>query len=339
MPASSASAEQNNSFSTEATASTPLPAFLSSCSDQVAASLLTLQENEVHIWWLRHHYTTHNFSTANNTDLGSTCAALLSPEEAAECATSKDPASQELRLIARAFTRTVLSRYVDPHLSPSSLIFERNEHGKPEMIHPKASLRFNLTHTPGLVGIAVTNGAAVGLDAESINRKTKGNALKLAQRRFAELEIEQLQRVKDDCEAQASLFIKLWTLKEAYVKAIGKGIGAPPGLRGFSFLLNESSSELIFDPKANRHSVEVGHIDSKTTTTWKFALMQPVEGHLAAVCCENMNDDDGKENRDINIDSDVDFGLRITSFLAHTDSSTGAELIPPDILAVGSSRK
>jgi len=327
VPASSASTEQTNALLSSIP---PLPAFLSSCSGQAAASLLTLEEGDVHIWWLRHHVQkTQNksFPAGYVTNLGATCATLLSAEEAAECATSSDPASQELRLVARAFTRTVLSRYISSQTSPSSLVFERNEHGKPEIIHPKAFLRFNLTHTPGLVGVAVTNGAAVGLDAELMNRKTRGNALKLAQRRFADLEIEQLERVQGDTKAQAALFIKLWTLKEAYVKAIGKGIGAPPGLRGFSFSLNEPTCELLFEQKVAHH------VDSNDTCEprWHFALLQPVDGHLAAICCENS----GKAGYvDINAASE----LRITSFLAETDSATGSDLITPRTIATGSSR-
>ena len=34
---------------------------------------------------------------------------------------------------------------------------------------------------------------------------------------------------------RAAYFLQLWTLKEAYVKALGRGISAPPGLRSFSF--------------------------------------------------------------------------------------------------------
>ncbi|KAG7668045.1 putative 4'-phosphopantetheinyl transferase [Nannochloris sp. 'desiccata'] len=327
VPASSASTEQNNAF---LISTAPLPAFLSSCSDQAAASLLTLQTGDVHIWWLRHHLQQNQnqtFPDGNVTNLGATCATLLSAEEAAECATSSDPASQELRLVARAFSRIVLSRYINSQTLPSSLVFERNEHGKPEIAHPKASLRFNLTHTPGLIGVAVTSGAAVGLDAESINRKTKGNPLKLAQRRFATLEIEQLDRLQGDTETQAALFIKLWTLKEAYVKAIGKGIGAPPGLRGFSFLLNEPSCELLFDQNMGHH------LETNNTgeARWQFALMQPVDGHLAAICCEKYGQGG---------DGDIDAGseLRITSFLAETDSATGSELMMPRILATGSSK-
>jgi 4'-phosphopantetheinyl transferase len=327
VPASSTSSGQTNALFSSAP---PLPAFLSSCSDQAAASLLTLEEGDVHIWWLRHHVQKNQNQSSpsgNVTNVGSICATILSAEEAAECETSSDPVSKELRQVARAFTRTVLSRYIGSQTLPSSLVFERNQHGKPEIIHPKASLRFNLTHTPGLVGLAVTKRADVGLDAESINRKIKGNALKLAQRRFADLEIEQLERVQGDTNAQAALFIKLWTLKEAYVKAIGKGIGAPPGLRGFSFSLNGPSCELLFDQKMGHH-VET---NDAREARWHFALMQPLDGYLAAVCCE-------KNGKDDDVDSNASSELRITSFLADTSSATGSDLMMPHTLATGSSR-
>ena len=45
---------------------------------------------------------------------------------------------------------------------------------------------------------------------------------------------------------QQRLFIRLWCLKEAYVKATGRGILAPPGLRAFTF-------ELLLNIKT-RHS-------------------------------------------------------------------------------------
>lgn len=38
----------------------------------------------------------------------------------------------------------------------------------------------------------------------------------------------------------AARFMELWTLKEAYVKALGRGIAAPPGLRGFSVTVEGS---------------------------------------------------------------------------------------------------
>lgn len=59
--------------------------------------------------------------------------------------------------------RSVLSAYLAGSPHPRSLLFERNSHGKPRLVRPSATpaghtLRFNLTHTPSLIGLAVTGG-------------------------------------------------------------------------------------------------------------------------------------------------------------------------------------
>ena len=45
-----------------------------------------------------------------------------------------------------------------------------------------------------------------------------------------------------DQAERARRFVRLWTLKEAYVKAVGRGIGARPGLRGFSVSLDHTDA-------------------------------------------------------------------------------------------------
>ncbi|GAB4819359.1 hypothetical protein N2152v2_006405 [Parachlorella kessleri] len=166
------------------------------------------------------------------------CAALLSEEELSSCHEAPSPAVAEERLLVRAFVRAVLSRYLVGQPPPEHLVFQRNEHGKPSLLQPcltplRHRLYFNLTHTTSLIGLAVTVDALVGLDAESLARKPK-DPLRLASRRFCPEEMEDLLAMPEGPSRDAH-FLQLWTLKEAYVKALGRGISAHPGLRGFAF--------------------------------------------------------------------------------------------------------
>ena len=125
-------------------------------------------------------------------------------------------------LVAHALVRSTLGGILGA--VPSSLEFEIGEHGKPELRHHDyAGVRFNLSHTRGLVACALTHGDDVGVDVEQIDRK---------------LEIDNLARsvLSDDEQsalapllgsARRERFFRHWTLKEAYVKAVGRGISLP----------------------------------------------------------------------------------------------------------------
>lgn len=86
----------------------------------------------------------------------------------------------------------------------------------------------------------------------------------------------------EDPEQRAVHFMKIWTLKEAYVKAVGRGISAPPGLKGFSFHLPPSVA--LAAPSIVEFSAQ--HPLEDQAKTWEFALIHPSESHVAAVCCE-----------------------------------------------------
>ena len=48
-------------------------------------------------------------------------------------------------------------------------------------------------------------------------------------------------------EERALLFMRLWTLKEAFVKCRGEGIHTPPGLRGFSIGMDDMRGAVVSD--------------------------------------------------------------------------------------------
>jgi len=149
--------------------------------------------------------------------------ALLSSEERQRHARFRFERDRDLYVLAHGMLRRVLSRHAG--VPPATLEFRTLEHGRPELAAPEAalSLRFNLTHTEGLAACAVAVGRAVGVDAERVTRDADIRAL--SPRVFSTDE----RRAIDERDGQAARdrFFEHWTLKEAYVKAVGKGLSLP----------------------------------------------------------------------------------------------------------------
>ncbi len=130
----------------------------------------------------------------------------------------------------------MLSRYAD--VAPRDWPFRIDEHGRPELAARPAGtpdLRFNVSHTNGLVACAVTVGREVGVDVEHTGRRLVHD---VAERFFSPREVADLRA----CPAadQPVVFFDYWTLKESYIKARGLGLALP--LRQFSFLLRRVQS-------------------------------------------------------------------------------------------------
>lgn len=129
---------------------------------------------------------------------------------------------RHLYLVAHALCRSLLARYTG--IEPAALRFEAREHGKPELAAGLSTqpLRFNLSHTDGMAAVAVARDA-IGVDVERIDRRIELEMV--ARRVFAPVELEGLMARQGP--ARQRRFFELWTLKEAYVKALGDGITAP----------------------------------------------------------------------------------------------------------------
>jgi 4'-phosphopantetheinyl transferase len=132
-------------------------------------------------------------------------------------------------LAAHALVRITLSRYSS--CEPQEWSFSRGKHGKPEIEQPRkcAPLRFNLSHTKGMVACIVTLDRLCGIDVECVNPKK--NLAGIADVVFSDSEIAYLARQHQSDWPEN--FFKFWTLKESYIKAIGEGLSAP--LKTISF--------------------------------------------------------------------------------------------------------
>ena len=93
----------------------------------------------------------------------------------------------------------------------------KGPHGKP-YLEGYPGIYFNISHCDGLAVCGIGD-AELGIDVEVI-RPYKEN---LARRVLAEEELEQLAQCGE--EERAERFIRFWTLKESYVKAVGCGMG------------------------------------------------------------------------------------------------------------------
>jgi len=145
--------------------------------------------------------------------------AILSDSERDRRERFRIPADRWMYGISHALLRMVLAHYgTGP---PESLKFSRGAHGKPALDGAGGStdLEFNLTHTKGLAAVAVARGRPVGVDAE---REDRPIGELLASRIFSEQERRALHGKSP--EDRLRRMARLWTLKEAYVKALGVGL-------------------------------------------------------------------------------------------------------------------
>jgi len=192
---------------------------------------------------------------------------LLTPEEGEKQQRFYFERHRHLYLIARALVRTTLSRYTG--IPAPDLRFITNEYGRPELDASQGDtiIRFNLSHTEGLIALGVTARQDLGVDVEDMERR--GVSTGIADRFFSPREVSDLKKMPEN--RRRDRFFDYWTLKESYIKARGMGLSIP--LEQFSFhLLDKDGIRISFDPG----------IDDDPGR-WCFWQLRPTARHKAAI--------------------------------------------------------
>jgi 4'-phosphopantetheinyl transferase len=195
---------------------------------------------------------------------------LLSTDERDRCGRFVRSTDRRDFAFAHALLRRTLTDCGDR--PPREWQFVEGARGKPQLrpeMAGDARLSFNLSHTNGLVACAVTKRRAVGVDVETIDRRLA--ALDLAEKFFSPAEARAV--LSSVGTAVGERFIDTWVLKEAFVKALGTGLGSR--LDDFAFALDEPSF-IRFEPPP-------GAAASK----WRFALFAPTDRHRLAIAVES----------------------------------------------------
>ena len=120
-------------------------------------------------------------------------------------------------IVARGFLRSVVGRYLETQ--PEALRFSYGAYGKPALASEHV-LRFNLSHSHEVALLAVARDAELGVDVEHVRADFASE--EIAQRFFSRAEVEVFNSLPKD--EQVAAFFRCWTRKEAYIKAIGKGL-------------------------------------------------------------------------------------------------------------------
>lgn len=194
--------------------------------------------------------------------------ALLSEDERERALRLIVPSKRRQSVRARAALRRVLAGYL-PDVEASTLRFDYGEHGKPTLAWLEAPI-FNLSHSHqlGLLGVILHDPELrLGIDVEHAR---PGRAFEaIAEHFFADDEAAWLESLGP--ERCASGFYRMWTHKEAYLKALGTGLSFSS--RGFSLAVDAEPATLrstSWPGDRPRH--------------WRFAALPCLPGYAAAVC-------------------------------------------------------
>ncbi len=158
-----------------------------------------LEHREIEVWQVR----------------GTPDASLLSQDEKSKL---KGISAQDVRetfLLSKCAIRFLLAKYTEKPSEEKCV--DTHPGGKPFFVnHP--NLHFSLSHSGGEVAIAFSR-TPIGFDVEKKERRA--DFVSIAQRFFSVAEAAQIAAAG---ERAASLFVDLWTAKEAILKLEGSGI-------------------------------------------------------------------------------------------------------------------
>ncbi|MCC5480882.1 4'-phosphopantetheinyl transferase family protein [Streptomyces sp. NPDC059680] len=175
-------------------------------------------------------------------------------------------------LVAHTLVRRALA--LEAGLAEAELVIWRSSRGRP-FLQPLPGglprggdhLDFNLSHAGGYSLLGIVRRQRIGVDVEGLGREA--GALETILTTFAPEEQRWVAGAPPGRQRDRRV-LRLWTLKEAYSKARGLGLGLP--FDEFSFSLADDRGVLAFRPPAD-----------DVAGRWRFLELEPVPEVLAAV--------------------------------------------------------
>lgn len=176
-----------------------------------------MKDSFVEIWYgdILSNADQTNESSSDNT-IEQIYWSLLSKDERKKAEKYKRWELKQKYIKTRGVLRTILASYLN--LKPQNLVIKTTEYGKPFLF--EQNLFFNLSHTRNRFVLAVCNMSAIGIDLEYV--RERANLSGLVKKCFADSEMIYWNSLST--EQKTIGFYRFWVRKEAFVKAVGRGI-------------------------------------------------------------------------------------------------------------------
>ncbi|EQC39350.1 hypothetical protein SDRG_03554 [Saprolegnia diclina VS20] len=203
-------------------------------------------------------------------EVWSTLLAYLPPGEREKVERFRFAKDQKFALVSRLLQRHVVhTAFKTPF---DAIHLERTPHGKPFWpACPSPTWNYNVSHQGSLVAIASAENVRIGVDVVCVTDKpshvTTESFLATFTTFFGPREWAQIHASVDPLRC----FFHLWSLKEAYVKALGVGVGFDL-LRAQFDCTNVDATTLFVDDVASR--------------TWQFSTTALDATHIATIALE-----------------------------------------------------
>jgi 4'-phosphopantetheinyl transferase len=147
-------------------------------------------------------------------------ARTLSGEERGRAGRFRTDIDRDQYVAGRGWLRHLLAGYLE--IDSADVVLSQDSTGKPRLLNPDGgALRFNLSHSAGVVVFAVARSRDVGIDLEYVRSDFPVEVV--ADRIFSAAERRALASLAT--ERRVDAFFASWTLKEAYFKGVGVGWG------------------------------------------------------------------------------------------------------------------
>jgi 4'-phosphopantetheinyl transferase len=219
------------------------------------ATTPALEAGEVHLWAA---------SLEIGPDVHAALSELLAEDERARARRFVVGSARARFVASRGALRLLLGAYA--RLAPDALTIRVAEGGKP-FLDGATWLRFNLAHSDGLALVAVARDVEVGVDVE--RRRVVSGLAELAARYFAPEEARALAVLPPD--AQADMFLRCWTSKEAVLKVLGGGLA-----------LGLDSVRLTVAPAEPPRLLDVAGVP-EAAAGWGLHALTPASDYLGAL--------------------------------------------------------